>query len=411
MAGYQAGEQVVPATFGFLLTAVGLPLLGIISIAYARGGLDKLGRFLPNSVSVMFALAIYIIMIPGFGVPRTALVSFELAVKPFVENPDSQLLLAGFSAIYFTAVYLIARNPGRLLDTVGKVIAPLMLLLVLVLGVNVFFYPLDTVGNGSGDFRESPVIKGFLAGYLTMDLLAALLFGVLLINTLKDKVVTERKGQFITLLRGGLIAASGLALVYFILFYMGAISGSVAEGAANGGEIFARYMAESMGPWGQGILAIVITLACLTTGVGGSCAFAEYLDERSDKIKYEPTLVIIIALCWAVANIGLDDLIQFYIPVLVAIYPIAISIVVLNILADHLQHPTIVFRVVVSVATLFGLIDALGAAGILGNLPGNDLLSHVPLFEQGMGWLVPSAVAFVAAYCFTGRTPASAAKS
>ncbi|MBD1391393.1 branched-chain amino acid transport system II carrier protein [Neiella sp. HB171785] len=400
MAGYLAGQEVMPATFGFLLTAAGLPLLGIIALAYAGGGFAALGRYLPNSVSVLLALTVYLIMVPGFGIPRTALVSFELAVKPFVDNPDSKALLAGFSAVYFTLVFLIASRPGKLLDTVGKVIAPLMLVLVAVLGINLLIAPLGTVGEGQGEFAQSPVIKGFLEGYMTMDLLAAMLFGVLLINTLKDKGVTDDGAQFQALCRGGLIAAAGLALVYFILFYMGAISGSVAEGAANGGEIFARYMAASMGPFGQAILALVITLACLTTGVGGCCAFAEYLDERSNKIPYRPTLAIIVVICWAMAIIGLDELISLYIPVLVAIYPIAISVVLLNIVAHRLPHPTLSFRLVVSVAAIFGLFDAIAAAGVLSHLPGHQLLSLVPLFDSGMGWLVPSVLALLASLVF-----------
>ncbi|MCM2681339.1 branched-chain amino acid transport system II carrier protein [Echinimonas agarilytica] len=395
MAGYQAGEQVFPATFGFLITAVGLPLLGIIALAYARGGLSALGRYLPSGVSMLLALAIYLIMVPGFGIPRTALVSFELAVKPFSENPNSAVLLAVFSAVYFAAVFAIARNPGRLLDTVGKFIAPLMLLLVLVLGVDVLLSPLGEIVQGEGKFAESPVINGFLEGYMTMDLLAAMLFGVLLINALKSKGVSDRDEQFKALFIGGIIAAVGLALVYFILFYMGAISGSVAEGAANGGEIFARYMAASMGAPGQWILALVITLACLTTGVGGTCAFAEYLEERFEKVAYQPALAVIVVVCWAMANIGLDDLIQLYIPVLVAIYPIAISVVILNVLADKLPSPTLSFRLVVAVAAIFGLFDALSVAGVLASIPGHGLLSSIPLFDQGMGWLIPSVLALI----------------
>ncbi|MBW8192345.1 branched-chain amino acid transport system II carrier protein [Neiella marina] len=405
MAGYLAGQEVMPATFGFLLTAAGLPLLGIIALAYAGGGFSALGRYLPNSMSVLLALVIYLIMVPGFGIPRTALVSFELAVKPFVETPDSAVLLASFSAVYFALVFLIASKPGQLLDTVGKIIAPLMLLLVAVLGVNLLLSPLGDIGQGEGKFAESPMINGFLEGYMTMDLLAAMLFGVLLINTLKDKGVSDHKSQFKALFYGGLIAASGLALVYFILFYMGAISGPVAEGAANGGEIFARYMAASMGPFGQAILALVITLACLTTGVGGCCAFAEYLDERSNKIPYRPTLAIIVVVCWAMANIGLDELIALYIPVLVAIYPIAISVVLLNIVAHRLPNPVATFRCVVATAAIFGLFDAVAAAGVLAELPGHDLLSLVPLFDSGMGWLVPSIVALLLSFIVPRSEP------
>ncbi|TAA47318.1 branched-chain amino acid transport system II carrier protein [Corallincola spongiicola] len=389
MAGQQAGHEVLPATLGFLITAVGLPLLGVISLAAARGGLAQLGRYLPAGASLLLALAIYIVMVPGFGIPRTALVAFEMGFKPFFTEVNQDFLLAGFSLGYFSLTFWLALNPSKLLNRIGKFIAPLMLVLIAVLGYVVFTAPLAPIGEGQGEFVATPFTKGFLEGYMTMDLLAAMLFGVLIINTLKDKGVEAQRHQYSSLILGGSIAAIGLACVYIILFYMGATSHSVAPGAANGGEVFTLYMSASMGLGGQLVLAFVVGLACLTTAVGGTSACAEYFVERWPKLSYRPTLFVLVAICTLVANIGLSALIGAFIPVLFAVYPLAIVLVLLNLSAKWLPAPTRTFCWAAVFALLFGLCDAARFLGILDKIPGIELLDSVPLFDLGLGWVVP----------------------
>jgi LIVCS family branched-chain amino acid:cation transporter len=389
MAGQLAGQEVVSATFGFLTTAVGLPLLGVISLAAARGGLSKLGRYLPAAASLALALAIYLVMVPGFGVPRTALVAYEMGFKPFFPEVNQSLLLMGFTLVYFIVTLWLAFNPSKLLSRVGKFIAPMMLLLIAILGYQVFSSPLAPVGEGRGEFVDSPFTKGFLEGYMTMDLLAAMLFGVLIINTLADKGVVAQRHQYISLLFGGGIAAAGLAAVYVILFYMGATSHGVAPDAENGGEVFTLYMSASMGLTGQLLLAFVVGLACLTTAVGGTSAFAEYLIERWPRLSYRPTLLVLVTICTLVANIGLSTLLGALIPVLFLVYPIAIVVVLLNLMAKWIKAPKRTFGWAVLVALLFGLIDAAKFLGLFESLPGSELIKMIPLFSLGLGWVLP----------------------
>ncbi|GAA5216711.1 branched-chain amino acid transport system II carrier protein [Corallincola platygyrae] len=402
MAGQLAGQEVVPATLGFLITAVGLPLLGVVSIAAAKGGLAQLGRYLPPSASLLLAMAIYVVMVPGFGVPRTALVAFEMGFKPFFEDVDQSLLLAGFSVTYFALALWLAFNPGKLLNRVGKLIAPMMLVLIAVLGFVVFTSPLAPVGEGSGEFVETPFTKGFLEGYMTMDLLAAMLFGVLITNTLADKGVVAQRHQYASLTLGGMIAALGLASVYIILFYLGATSHEVASSSENGGEIFSRYMLSSMGLEGQIVLALVVGLACLTTAVGGTSAFAEYLSERWPQLKYRPTLMVLVVICTLVANVGLSKLINALIPVLFTVYPVAIVVVLLNLISKYLPAPTKAFRWGVGVALLFGIFDGAKFLGWTDNLPGVEWLTYIPMFSLGLGWLLP-VVVVVTVSCLLGK--------
>lgn len=396
MAGLLAGDNLAPAMVGFLITAVGLPLLGILAIAAAQGGLDRLGRYLPAGFALTIALAIYIVMVPGFGIPRTAAVSFGMAVKPYLGNDAPAWTLSLFSLLFFSCAVLIALNPHRILDRIGKVIAPLMLALVTILGVIVIFFPQGPIGPSTPEWQEAAFIKGFLKGYGTMDLLAAFLFGVLFIHTLKDKGVHHKKHQHAALLRAGAIAVSGLAAVYIILFFIGATSHQVAAGAKDGIEILASYMDASMGSAGRSIVAAVITLACLTTAVGGLSSFTEYLEDRWPKtFKYRPTLIGLALFCCIMANIELGRLVELFVPVLFAMYPVATALMVLNLLADRLPNPKATFTASISAALLFGVLDAmqfLHSELSVHSLNLAEYFGWLPLFEYNMGWLVPTTI-------------------
>lgn len=384
MAGLHAGPHQLTATLGFLLTGVGLPVLALLSLAIAQGGLNRLGRYLPLWASTLMALCIYLIMVPGFGIPRTALVAYELGAQPFIAS-DSAVPLFIYSLGYFAVAAFLSLYPGRLLTVIGKLLAPIMLVLVALLGITVFWHPLGPVGPGSGDFLVTPFSKGFLEGYLTMDLLAAMLFGVLITNTLNAKKVTQRRDQFKSLVAAGMIAAAGLCLVYTILFHVGATSATIADGIANGGELLARYVGTTLGGIGQWLVAVIVTLACLTTCVGGCCSFAEYLTERWPRLRYRPTLLVIIAVSVVVTNIGLTHLLNWFGPVLNVLYPVAIVTVLLNLFEPLIKVPRACFYGCLPVALVLSFISTL-------QLPGFDF---IPFFQYGLGWLVPCLVVFL----------------
>ncbi len=411
MAGQLAGANLLPAMLGFLLTAVGLPLLGILALAAAQGGLERLGRFLPGWLALAIALAIYLVMVPGFGIPRTAAVSFGMTVKPFLAGQEPGWRLTAFSLLFFTVATLIALNPHRILDRIGKMIAPLMLILVALLGLIVLFAPQGPIGPTAEAWQQAAFLKGFVEGYGTMDLLAAFLFGVLFINTVKEKGATCQADQHRSLLRAGLIAGGGLALVYIILFFIGVTSHAVAPEAKDGIEILAHYMDASLGVGGRIIVAAVITLACLTTAIGGMSSFAEFLEARWPTLRYRPTLICIALVCATVANVELFTLIKLFVPVLFAMYPVAIVLMVLNLAAVRLPNPRLTFTLAVSSALLFGCIDALQLLykfGVSGVPEVGNYFGWLPLFEHNMGWLVPTGVIALLSFFVSRRGEAGA---
>lgn len=391
LAGSMAGEHLNLAILGFLATAVGLPLITMIAVAKAGGGLTIMTKHLPVKLATALSLAIFIIIGPSFATPRTALVAFELGIKPFIFEPTA-VSLTVFSVFFFALVGALSLSTGKLLDMIGKVITPLLILLLLMLAVTVFLNPLGEIGSSSVEYANTPFVKGFLEGYNTMDTFGALVFGMLIINVIKSKGINDKKSQYKYLLIAGLIASVGLTFVYISLFYLGATSQEIAPNVTNGGEIIAVYVSTLFGSPGQYLLSFVVGLACLTTAVGLVSAMSDFLKELKPRWNHKYLVVINCLLCALVTNIGLSQLISFSVPVLFAVYPVAIALVALTYCNNILINKKDAYRFVLAVSLLFGLLDGLKVAGINMNS-----FSFLPLFDKGMAWVLPTTVALLIA--------------
>lgn len=390
MAGYLAGENMGSAMLGFLITAVGLPLATILSIAFAGGGLMTMTRLLPRWAGLFIAIATYIIIGPAFATPRTGLVTYEMAVKPFIGAYDSHMMLIAFSVIYFALTLFLSLNQGKLLDAVGKILTPILVLLLAVLGIAVLIAPQGTVPSVAPDYMNHPVVKGLLEGYNTMDTFGALMFGMLIIDVLKSRGIENTQQQTRYLAVASVIAASGLALVYIALFQLGGTAGGIMAHPQNGGELVAAYVAHLFGPMGSVVLAGIVGLACLTTSVGLTSACADFFHTLWPRFSYRQCAMAIAVSCTVVANVGLTQLLTISIPVLVAIYPVAIALVAVTFMRAWFFNQSLAYRLVLSVALLFGSLDGLKAAGADLNI-----FSFLPLFDMGLAWLLPTLAAIV----------------
>jgi LIVCS family branched-chain amino acid:cation transporter len=388
LAGQLAGENLMPAMFGFLLTAVGLPLITIVAIAVAGGSWDHLTQDLPKKAAVLMAALIFIIIGPAFAAPRTGLVAYEMAVKPFFIEA-SQAYLTAFSVIFFAVAMLFSWFQGRLIDLIGKVLTPVLFIGLIILALAVFIDPQGDMIGASSDYLTQPLTKGFLEGYNTMDTFASLMFGMLMVDALRGKGITERSATTKYLIFAGCIAAAGLAFVYISLFYLGATSATVAAGADNGGLILSQYVQALFGPYGQIVLSVIVLLACLTTAIGLISACSDFFSSKTS-LSYKHWVLINGAVCALVANVGLAQLIALSVPVLFALYPVAIALVALTFVRSKLPNPRVAYRAVLLVSLLFALVDAAKVAGM-----DVSAFSMLPLFEVGMGWVLPTLAAIV----------------
>lgn len=388
LAGFMAGEHLLPAMFGFLMTAVGLPLVTILAVAKAGNGWAGMTRLLPAGVATMMATAIYIVIGPAFAAPRTGLVAYEMGLKPFLGDAG-QAGLIGYSIIFFALAMLVSLNQGKLMDAIGKYLTPVLIVLLLVLAGGVLLNPQGAMPPASGEYVNHPFIKGVLEGYNTMDTLASLMFGALIVDLLRKKDIHDYRSQFKYLAIAGLISAIGLSVVYVSLFQLGNTAMGVVSAASNGGVIVSAYVLSLFGMPGQFILAAIITLACFTTAVGLISACSDYFHHLTG-VSYRTLVLIMGVICALVANVGLSQLISISIPVLVAIYPVAVALVLVTFLKQQFARPTLSVRVVLTIAFMFGCLDGLGAAGMKMNA-----FSFLPLFDKGLAWLLPTCAACV----------------
>ena len=391
-AGMAAGDHLVPAAIGFLLTGVGLPLLTVVALARVGGGMDKITAPIGKIAGAILAVAVYLAIGPLFATPRTAVASFEIGVAPLVG--DSSLALLLYTVGYFAIVLFLSLNPGQLVDRIGKLITPVLLAGLLILGLAGVFAPAGDFSATTEAYREAPLVQGFLQGYLTMDALGALVFGIVITTAIRDRGVTNTALVTRYSIIAGIIAAVGLSLVYLSLFYLGATSADIASGAQNGGQILAAYVQHTFGQGGSLLLALVIMLACLTTAVGLISACGEFFSAMFG-FSYRKVVIAFGLFSMVVANQGLTHLISVSVPVLVGLYPLAIVLVALSLASSLWVKPARVFIPVMGLTFIFGLADGLAAAGWNHLVP--DVFSHLPLSSLSMGWLIPALLALLVA--------------
>ncbi|MGE4123718.1 MAG: branched-chain amino acid transport system II carrier protein [Pusillimonas sp.] len=385
LVGLLAGDDMGMAAAGFLLTGVGLPLVTIIALARVGGGLDALTAPVGRVAGVVFAVLVYLAIGPLFAAPRTAVVSFEIGLAPFVGEGPIPLLL--YSLVYFALVLWITLNPTRLIDNVGKVITPVLIIALLILGGAAVFAPAGDVGGGSPVYDDTPLIQGFLQGYQTMDALAALVFGIVVVNAIRGRGIQDQALQARYAIWAAAIAAVGLALVYVSLIYLGASSGEALHpGAETGVPLLSGFTRYAFGTAGTWVLTVVIVLACLTTAVGVLTACGQYFSVLLN-VSYAKVVVVFCLFSAVVANLGLAQLINVSVPVLVAMYPVAIVLVLLSLLSGCFKNPSRVFVPAMTMAAIFGAIESLKMVGLAGWLPG--WLQTLPGASLGLGWLVP----------------------
>lgn len=403
MVGLASGDHLWAATVGFLLTGVGLPLLTIVALARVGGGMDRLTLPIGRVAGTLLGVVVYLTIGPLFATPRTATVSFEMGLAPFVGNGAGALF--GYSVVYFGLATVIALFPGKLIDSVGKFLTPALLVALIVLGAAAFLYPAGTAGLFETSYQMAPLSQGFVEGYQTMDALGALVFGIVIVTAIRDRGIRDQGLITRYAIIAALIAALCLSLVYVSLVYLGATSGSVAPEAETGVQLLTGYVRHAFGWPGGLLLAVVITLACLTTAVGLMSACGEYFSQLLP-VSYRTVVIVMGLFSMAVANQGLAQLIAVSVPVLVGIYPIAITLVALNLACRLWRSPPRVFVPAMAVATAMGVIDGLGAAGLGDVVP--DWLTGLPGAGLGLGWVLPVLVVLALAIVVDRMLPAPA---
>ena len=407
--GQNAGENTLPAMLGFLATAVILPVLGVVVVA-RFDGLEKLGRHVGKRFALVFAVLIYLSIGPGLGIPRAASVPFEMAVAPYLpENANGTLWMLLYSLAFFLAALWLCLNPGKLVDRIGRGLTPALLALLLVLFVSFLFRGEVRVAAPQEAYREAPFLKGFSEGYNTMDTIAALNFGLVISTTLGSFGLNEKKDRMRYTVLAGIFAGSILTLVYAMLSYMGMCSSGTYEIQENGAWTLRQIVYQVFGSTGAVLLAAIFTLACLTTCVGLINSISQYFSMLFQKVSYRAWVFLITFFSFLVCNLGLTVILSISIPVLNAIYPVSIVLILLGLSHRLWAGNSYVYPVTVAGTGAVSVLFALGEAGVpLGAL--TSLLHRLPLYRLGFGWLSVAAAMLLVSLVL-GKVKKSLAKA
>ncbi|KAA9028416.1 branched-chain amino acid transport system II carrier protein [Niallia endozanthoxylica] len=396
MLGQSAGSNVWTANLGFIVTGVGLPLLGVIALGYSgKSDLQSLASRVSPFFGVAFTVALYLSIGPLFAIPRTATVSFEMGVKPYITEEFTTIGLLIFSIIFFGITVYFSLKSTKIVDIVGKVLTPLLLLFIAILIITAFFKPMGEFQAPTENYMSDAFFKGIQEGYLTMDALAAFVFGIIVINAVKERGATTRKEMMSAVAKAALIAAGLLAVIYTSLTFIGASSVQELGLLDNGGAVLAGAANHFFGQYGGILLSLIVLGACLTTSIGLITSCATYFTKLSPSISYTKFVIIFSAFSTVIANFGLSQLISFSVPVLVAIYPLAVCLMALTFLHNFFKGRKEVYQWSMGLTFIVALFDGLNAAGI-SFAPVNELFANIlPLYSQGLGWIVPAIVGAV----------------
>ena len=403
--GQLAGRNLWLAAAGFLVTGVGLPLLGVAALGISRAeGLLGLSSRVSRGYGLFFTCLLYLTIGPFFAIPRCATVSYTVGIQRMLPETGQTLALAVFSLVFFAAVLFFSLRPGEILTWVGKVLNPLFLAFLAVLVLRALTAPLGAVSaiEPSGSYAGAALSTGLLEGYNTMDALASLAFGIIVVNAIRGLGVEEPGQVARSTVLAGVFSSLLMALIYLLVTVVGAQSRGAFPAAANGGEALAQIAEHYFGAAGALILAATVTIACLKTAVGliTSCSetFVELFPQGPG---YRVWAVIFCAVSFLIANLGLNAILNYSTPVLMFLYPLSIVLILLT-LGGRLfgNHPTVLRWTIgcTAVAALADLLRTLpeGTRAML-HLEGVVSLAEtwLPLCKAGFGWLLPAVIGLV----------------
>ena len=399
--GQLAGRNIWKAIAGFIITGVSMPLLGVAAIGVSRSnGLFELSSKVSRPYGYFFTCALYLSIGPFFAIPRCATVPFTVAVSGLLPAEEQGLALAVFSLIFFALVLGFSLNPGKILTYVGKVLTPVFLVFLAILVVMALVNPVVDVAavEPQGNYVAKSFFTGFLEGYNTMDVLASLAFGIVVVRAIRGLGVEKENDVAAVTVRSGVYSCLLMALIYLVITIVGAQSRGLFETSANGGIALAQIARHYLGYPGLLVLAATVTFACLKTAVGLVTSCAETFVELFPKgPAYRVWTVIFCCVSFGLANLGLDAIIAYSIPVLMFLYPLAITLSLLGIFGRLFGNDAWVYRMTTAFTLVGAVYDLLGALPDKFHTEAFDgflaaVGKFLPLSGLGLGWLCPAAI-------------------
>lgn len=403
--GQLAGSHFWGANFGFISTGVFMPFLALIAFGLSgSASLEELAGNVHPVFSKIFTVLLYLTIGPAFALPRTATVSYQIGIAPFVDG-EQPLLLAAFTFVFMAVGLLFSLKPSKLIVYIGKGLNPIFLVFLAILMAAALVSPMGSIGSAlpQGDYVTHAFLTGFKEGYNTMDVLAMLAFSVVVIDTLKNLGIQDTSNITKDLLKVGVIVVLLMALLYTLITWLGTSSVGQLPVSANGGIALAQITHAYFGSVGGVLLAAIVTFACLKTAIGLITACSNtFVELFPGTLGYKAYCVAFAGVSFLIGNVGLTQIIVLAVPILMLLYPMAITLILSSFACALFGRDRRLYRWPMLLAGIAAFGDMLSVLpkgvqglGIIQSLLG--LYRRLPLFNLGMSWLLPTLAALVAA--------------
>lgn len=403
--GQLAGRNVVPAMIGFIITAVGIPILGVAAIGNTHSdGLQSLANKVGKGYGCVFTCLLYLTIGPFFAIPRCATTSFTTGIHPMLGDRISEApALLIFSLVFFALVLLFSLRPANITVWIGKIINPLFLLFLAILVIAALCNPGSALSmvEPDGAYQSHALFSSLIEGYGTMDAIAGLAFGIVVIDIIRSMGVTDDSAIARDVLSAGTMTGLLMAGIYVLTILMGAQSRGLFEISENGGIALAQISNHYLKSAGSLVLAITITCACLKTSIGLVTSCADTFTRMFPKgFSYKTWAIIFTVFSFCISNVGLSKILDYSLPVLMFLYPLAITLILLALFGKLFEDDKTVY-VCVTIFTVFSaLFDFMKTlpAAVQNTLHLEGAINFArkifPFFDRNLGWIVPAAIGF-----------------
>ena len=396
--GQNAGSNLSVAMIGFIIMGVGLPLLGVLVMGYSGAqDLLELSSRAGKGFGITFTTLLYLTIGPFFAIPRTGTTTFELGLSSFIAPENTVIAQAIFLAIFMGITLWLSLTPNKLVDRIGTIITPVLLVSMIILIIASLLNPMGSAQAPTAAYSTNSLAftNGLMEGYNTMDALASLVFGIIVINSVKLYGAKTEKQIFSNTTKAAVIAALLLALVYVFISNIGTTSVSVLGLQKTGAGVLTGATTFYFGNVGKILLFVIVFLACLTTSVGLVTACATYFVRLYDKISYKTYVVGLSLFSFAVGNYGLAAIIKGAVPVLVLLYPLTMVLILLGFANNLFGGKKVVYASTALVTGAYSLYTTIASTFKLSVPAVDNFLVKVLPIQGDFSWINFAVLGFI----------------
>ena len=391
--GIEGGQDWFTGFIAYFVADVGLALFSVIAMLRADGQLDKVIGSVGRVPATVLNVAIIACIGPLLAIPRTAATTYEMGSAALFGSELHPLALPLFSLLFFALVLLFSLKPGTVVSNIGRVLTPLLVATLAALIIAGIVNPGAAAGPATA---ENLIQEGVLNGYQTMDVIAALIFSIIVVQTVKDFGAASRASMAKSVGLACGVSALMLFAVYGGLAYLGATTGQLwaqeyAAGTVNQAALLTNISQAVLGGTGSLFLAAAVFFACFTTAVGLVTTCSEYFHQLlGERVDYPLIAAAICGVSLLLCNVGLSQIIQISAPILMVVYPVALFLTVASLAQRKPGRERLACKLGALAALLVSLCSVLAGSFGVEAFAFVDLL---PLGNLGFAWLLPTLVA------------------